>query len=53
MREHYEKQNSEAKKASGTTSGTTVVNSEGKIEAPEHLKTVKPSPTYTAKASKK
>lgn len=54
MKEHYDKEAAEMKKAQGKTStGNTVINSEGKVEAPQHLKTAKKSPTYTAKASKK
>jgi hypothetical protein len=54
MKEHYDKEAAEMKKAQGKTStGNTVINSEGKVEAPQHLKTAKKSPTYAAKASKK
>jgi hypothetical protein len=54
MREHYDKEAAEMKKAQGKSGGgTTVVNSEGKIEAPEHFQNAKPSPTYITKASKK
>ena len=54
MREHYDKEAAEVKRAQGKSStGNTVINSEGKVEAPQHLKTAKKSPTYTAKASKK
>jgi len=54
MKEHYDKEADEMKKAQGKSGrGTTVVNSEGKIEAPEHFKNAKRSPTYTTKASKK
>jgi|TARA_B100001094_G_C17935811_1_gene673037 hypothetical protein len=54
MREHYEKEAAEMKKATGKSSGgDTVIDSEGKVKAPEHLKHIKKPPTYTAKASKK
>ena len=55
MREHYDKEAAEMKKAQGKGGGaTTVVNSEGKIEAPDHFQNAKKSPpTYTTKASKK
>jgi hypothetical protein len=54
MKEHYDKEAAEMKKAQGkSTGGDTVIDSEGKIKAPEHLKSAKLSPTYTAKASKK
>lgn len=54
MREHYEKEAAEIKKTQGKSSkGTTVVNSDGRVEAPEHFKNAKSSPTYTTKASKK
>ena len=52
--EHYDKESSEMKKAQGKSSGgSTVIDSEGKVKAPEHLKSAKRSSTYTAKASKK
>lgn len=54
IKEHYDDEASQLKKsqsASGT--GTTVIDSEGKVKAPEHLQNSKPPPTYTAKASKK
>ncbi len=55
MREHYEKEAAEMKKAQGKGGNTTtVVGSDGKVQAPEHMKNAKTSPpTYTAKASKK
>jgi len=54
MKEHYDKEAADMKKAQGKSSpGNTVINSEGKVEAPQHIKTAKKSPTYTAKASKK
>tara|TARA_B110000046_G_C12836286_1_gene331626 strand:- start:459 stop:659 length:201 start_codon:yes stop_codon:yes gene_type:complete len=54
MKEHFDSENEQMKKAQGkSSSGTTVINSDGKIEAPQHLKHSKQSPTYTAKASKK
>jgi len=54
MREHYDREAAEVKKAKGKSStGNTVINSEGKVEAPQHIKTAKKSPTYVAKASKK
>tara|TARA_R110002153_G_scaffold268810_1_gene433984 strand:- start:153 stop:317 length:165 start_codon:yes stop_codon:yes gene_type:complete len=54
MKEHYEKESAEMKKAQGKSStGNTVINSEGKVEAPQHIKSAKASPTYVAKASKK
>jgi len=54
MKEHYDKEAAEMKKAQGKGGkGTTVVNSDGKIEAPEHFHNAKTSPTYTTKASKK
>jgi len=54
MKEHYDKEAANMKKAQGKSSpGNTVINSEGKVEAPQHIKTAKKSPTYVAKASKK
>ncbi len=54
IKEHYDEESQEMKKAQGKSSGAkTVVNSEGKIEAPEHFKNVKKPPTYVTKASKK
>ena len=54
MREHYDKEAAEMKKAQGkSTGGDTVIDSEGMVKAPEHLKHRKTTPTYTAKASKK
>ena len=54
MREHYDKEAAEMKKAQGkSTGGDTVIDSEGRVKAPEHLKHRKTTPTYTAKASKK
>ena len=54
IKEHIDNENEQMKKAQGkSTSGTTVIDSEGKIQAPQHLKNSKKSPTYTAKASKK
>jgi len=55
MREHYEKEAAEMKKAQGKGgNATTVVDSSGKVQAPEHFQNAKKSPpTYTAKASKK
>ena len=54
MREHYDREAAEVKKAQGKSStGNTVINSEGKVEAPQHIKSAKTSPTYVAKASKK
>tara|TARA_R110000787_G_scaffold263538_1_gene369338 strand:- start:116 stop:316 length:201 start_codon:yes stop_codon:yes gene_type:complete len=54
MMEHYDKEAAEMKKAQGKSSGgSTVIDSEGKVKAPEHLKSAKRSSTYTAKASKK
>ena len=52
MKEHYDKEAAEMKKSSGGK-GTTVINSQGEITAPEHLQKAKSSPTYTAKASRK
>jgi len=52
MKDHYDKEAAEMKKANGGK-GTTVVNSNGEITAPEHLKNSQKSPTYVAKASKK
>lgn len=55
MKEHYDKEADEMKKAQGkSSSGNTVIDSDGKIKTPEHLKNVSPkSPSYTTKASKK
>ena len=54
MREYYEKEAAEMKKSTGKSGGaTTVVDSEGKVQAPEHFQNAKRSPTYVAKASKK
>jgi len=54
MREHFEEEATQMKKAQGSSSpGTTVIDSEGKVKAPEHIQNAKRSPTYTAKASKK
>ena len=54
MREHFEKENAQMKKSQGKQGGaTTVVDSSGKIQAPEHFQNAKKSPTYVAKASKK
>jgi hypothetical protein len=54
MKEHYDKEAAEVKKAqSKSSSGNTVIDSEGKVQAPEHLKSTKTPPTYTSKASKK
>ena len=54
MMEHYDKEEAAMKKAQGKSSGgSTVIDSEGKVKAPEHLKSAKRSSTYTAKASKK
>lgn len=54
MREFYDKEAAQAKKAQGGSGGaTTVVDSSGKIQAPEHFQNAKKSPTYVAKASKK
>ena len=54
MREHYENEAAQMKKAQGKSGGgTTVINSDGKVEAPEYLQNAKRSPTYTTKASKK
>ena len=54
MMEHYDKEAAAMKKAQGKSSGgSTVIDSEGKVKAPEHLKSAKRSSTYTAKASKK
>lgn len=54
MREHYQKEADQMKKAQGKSGGaTTVVDSDGKIQAPEHFQNAKKSPTYVAKASKK
>ena len=54
MKKHYEKEAEEVKKAQGKSGGKkTVINSEGKVEAPEHLKNIKKPPSYVTKASKK
>jgi len=55
MREHYDKEAAEMKKAQGKGGNTTtVIDSSGKVQAPEHFQNVKKAPpTYTAKASKK
>ena len=54
MREHYDKEAAEMKKTQGKGGNTTtVINSEGKVEAPDHFQNAKSSPTYTTKASKK
>lgn len=55
MKEHYEKEAAEMKKAQGKGGNTTtVVGSDGKIQSPEHFQNAKKAPpTYTAKASKK
>jgi len=55
MREHYEKQNQEMKKAqAGSSQSSTVIGEDGKVKSPDFLKsTSKSQPTYTAKASKK
>jgi len=55
MREHYDKEASQMKKAQGKSGGsTTLMDSDGKVQTPEHLKHIKNSPpTYITKASKK
>ncbi len=54
LKVHYDKEAQQMKKAQGKSGGgETVIDSEGKIQAPQHFKNAKPSPTYTAKASKK
>jgi len=55
MREHYDNEASQIKKAQGKSNGsTTLMDSDGKVQAPEHLKHAKKSPpTYVTKASKK
>lgn len=54
MKEHYTKEAAEIKKSQGkTSSNNTVIDSEGKVKAPQHLNSAKRSPTYVAKASKK
>jgi len=55
MREHFEKENQEMKKAqAGSSQSSTVIDNDGKVQSPEFLKsTSKTPPTYTAKASKK
>ena len=55
MREHYDNEASQIKKAQGKSGGsTTLMDSDGKVQVPEHLKNVKKSsPTYVTKASKK
>jgi hypothetical protein len=55
MREHYDNEASQIKKAQGKSGGsTTLMDSDGKIQAPEYLKNIKKSPpTYVTKASKK
>jgi hypothetical protein len=55
MKEHYDKEAAEVKKAqSKSSSGNTVIDSDGKIKTPEHLKNVSSKlPSYTTKASKK
>jgi hypothetical protein len=54
MKEHYDEEAAQMKKSQGKSgTGTTVIDTEGKVQAPEHLQNAKRSPTYTAKASKK
>ena len=55
MREHYDNEASQIKKSQGKSNGsTTLMDSDGKVQVPEHLKNVKKSsPTYVTKASKK
>jgi hypothetical protein len=54
MREHYDNEAEASKKAQGkSSSGTTVIDTDGKVQAPQHLQNAKRSPTYTAKASNK
>jgi hypothetical protein len=54
IRQHFENEAAQNKKAQGQSGpGTTVIDTEGKVQSPEHLKSVKRTPTYTAKASKK
>ena len=52
MKEHYDEEAAQMKKSPGGK-GTTVVNSNGEITAPEHLKKAISTPTYVSKASKK
>ena len=54
IKEHYDKEAAQVKKAQGGSGGAkTVVDSSGKIQAPEHFQNAKKSPTYVAKASRK
>lgn len=55
MKEYFEKQNQEMKKAqAGSSQSSTVIGEDGKVKSPDFLKsTSKSQPTYTAKASKK
>ena len=55
IKEHYEKEAAEVKKAqSGTSNSKTVIGKDGRVNSPEFLKSAKKSsPNYTTKASKK
>ena len=55
MKEHYEKEAAEHKKAqAGTSNSQTVIGDDGRVKSPEFLKSAtKSSPNYTTKASKK
>jgi len=54
MKEHYDNEAAEMKKSQGKGGNTTtVIDSSGKVQAPEHFQNAKKSPNYVAKASKK
>jgi len=55
MKEHYENEAAEHKKAqAGSTNSKTVIGTDGRVNSPEFLKSAtKSSPNYTTKASKK
>ena len=54
MKEHYDNEAAEIKKSQGKGGNTTtVIDSSGKVQAPEHFQNAKKSPNYVAKASNK
>lgn len=55
MKEHYEKEANEYKKAQdGGTNSSTVIGEDGRVKSPEFLKSAtKSTPNYTTKASRK
>ena len=57
IQEHYTEEANAMKKASSKNSGAKSITTDGKVTAPEFLKSAKspskPKPTYTTKRSKK